>query len=179
MLRHRSGSIASLRTATFALRCWCGIATIPCCAAPMLSRWPGVPLLGPASGSRGPRAVRSCSTTEPPADHGQRTTCPHARQGPRTMSAPGDRPPPTSESHMPRSTPHPSRDPDGIFRSFVRELVNTDSGVLNRLTLGHSADDRGWCRQVMHEHHWERHPCPVLGLASLVEATAAESSMPS
>ena len=37
-------------------------------------------------------------------------------------------------------------------------------------------DDHGWCQHIGHEHHWERHPCPVLRLASLVQAMARKKN---
>ncbi|NMH98597.1 hypothetical protein [Pseudonocardia acidicola] len=63
--------------------------------------------------------------------------------------------------------------PDDVFRSFVRELAaRTDKlDMLGRLRRGHQPDRHGWCEHPEHAHRWERHPCPVLRLADLVEAT--------
>jgi hypothetical protein len=60
-----------------------------------------------------------------------------------------------------------------VYGSFVRELAadpnRTD--LLDRLTLGHEPDRDGWCADPGHASHWERHPCPVLRLAMLVDRT--------
>lgn len=60
---------------------------------------------------------------------------------------------------------------DVVFASFVRELAAgpQTAGLLVRLRLGHTVDEHGWCTHVGHTHHWERHPCPMLRLADLVE----------
>jgi hypothetical protein len=63
----------------------------------------------------------------------------------------------------------PSHDPADVFGSFVRELAASPerTELLDRLRLGHEPDEHGWCRHAGHAYHWERHPCPVLRLATL------------
>jgi len=63
-----------------------------------------------------------------------------------------------------------------VYRSFVRELAASPerASLLMRLRLGHEPDEFGWCSHPGHTHHWERHPCPTLLLAQLVEQNGRE-----
>jgi hypothetical protein len=63
------------------------------------------------------------------------------------------------------------RDPDDVYGSFVRELAASPgrADLLGRLRLGHEPDEHGWCKHPGHAHHWERHPCPMLRMARLVD----------
>lgn len=58
---------------------------------------------------------------------------------------------------------------DEVFRAFVGELAAGTVDLPARMKVGHEPDEHGWCRHTTHEHHWERHPCPVLRLAQLAE----------
>jgi len=60
---------------------------------------------------------------------------------------------------------------DVADRAFVQELTDHVALAerLRELRSGHGPDDRGWCRHSYHAYHRERHPCPVLELADLVE----------
>jgi hypothetical protein len=58
-----------------------------------------------------------------------------------------------------------------VYRSCVSELgrcAERDE-MLTRLRAGHQADAHGWCCHPGHAVHWERHPCPTLRLAAMVE----------
>jgi hypothetical protein len=71
------------------------------------------------------------------------------------------------------AVPHHDSPPDSdeLFQSFVRELAATPgrAALLVRLRIGHGPDEYGWCNHPWHAHHWEKHPCPALRLAQLVE----------
>jgi hypothetical protein len=60
---------------------------------------------------------------------------------------------------------------DAAHRAFVQELADHEAlaGLLRELRSGHGPDDQGWCRHSYHAYHWERHPCPVLEFADLVD----------
>ena len=69
-----------------------------------------------------------------------------------------------------------SSDPVGprsaeVFRTFVSELATCRQGpeVVDRLRQGHQPDQHGWCSHPAHAHRWERYPCVVVRLATLVE----------
>ncbi len=62
---------------------------------------------------------------------------------------------------------------DEVFSAFVDELATGSPDLFARMKLGHEPDEHGWCRHTTHEHHWERHPCPVLRLARLAETPPA------
>ena len=69
-----------------------------------------------------------------------------------------------------------SSDPVGprsaeVFRTFVSELATCRQGpeVVDRLRQGHQPDPHGWCSHPAHAHRWERYPCVVVRLATLVE----------
>jgi hypothetical protein len=66
-------------------------------------------------------------------------------------------------------------DCDDVFESFVRELAASPdrAALLGRLRFGHERDEHGWCGHPSHAHHWERHPCPTLRLARLVDEVGA------
>ena len=70
-------------------------------------------------------------------------------------------------------------DPNDVYGSFVRELAASPERVLARLRLGHEPDEYGWCGHPGHAHHWERHPCPTLLLAQLVEHNGGMELPPS
>lgn len=58
-----------------------------------------------------------------------------------------------------------------VFRTFVSELAACRQGpdVIDRLRQGHQPDPQGWCGHPAHSHRWERYPCVVVRLATLVE----------
>ena len=69
-----------------------------------------------------------------------------------------------------------SSDPVGprsaeVFRTFVSELAASRQGpdVVERLRQGHQPDRHGWCGHPAHAYRWERYPCVVVRLATLVE----------
>ena len=66
---------------------------------------------------------------------------------------------------------------DGVYRAFVHELANSPAraGLLGRLRSGHHPDRYGWCNHPSHAHRWERHPCWIVQLVNLVEATSLAS----
>ena len=63
------------------------------------------------------------------------------------------------------------------YRAFVEEMSHHAAlaELLGRLRSGHDPDDHGWCSHQYHAHQWERHPCPILQLADLVERYNAGS----
>ena len=74
---------------------------------------------------------------------------------------------------------HRSEPPNDVYGSFVRELAASPerASLLARLRLGHEPDEFGWCTHPGHTHHWERHPCPTLLLAQLVEQNGGQDPM--
>ena len=61
--------------------------------------------------------------------------------------------------------------PAEVFRTFVSELAASRQGpdMPDRLRQGHVPDRHGWCGHPAHAHRWERYPCAMVRLATLVE----------
>jgi hypothetical protein len=65
-----------------------------------------------------------------------------------------------------RNSPHSAE----VFRTFVSELATSRQGadMVDRLRQGHQPDQHGWCSHPAHAYRWERYPCAVVRLATLV-----------
>ena len=61
--------------------------------------------------------------------------------------------------------------PAEVFRTFVSELAAFQQApdMVDRLRQGHEPDRHGWCSHPAHAHRWERYPCAMVRLATLVE----------
>jgi|RhiMethySRZTD1v2_1073278.scaffolds.fasta_scaffold3728278_1 hypothetical protein len=61
--------------------------------------------------------------------------------------------------------------PAEVFRTFVSELAafRQAPDMVDRLRQGHQPDRHGWCSHSAHAHRWERYPCAMVRLATLVE----------
>jgi hypothetical protein len=66
---------------------------------------------------------------------------------------------------------------DAACRSFVEEKSHhvALAELLGRLRSGHDPDVHGWCSHRYHACQRERHPCPILQFADLVERYNAGS----
>ena len=60
--------------------------------------------------------------------------------------------------------------PAEVFRTFVSELAASRQApdLVDRHRPGHEPDRDGWCGHPAHAHRWERYPCAVVRLATLV-----------
>jgi hypothetical protein len=67
--------------------------------------------------------------------------------------------------------------PAEVFRTFVSELAafRQAPDMVDRLRQGHEPDRHGWCSHPAHAHRWERYPCAMVRLATLVEDVEGHS----